>query len=256
MCLILLAWQAHPEFPLVVAANRDEFFARPTASAGFWEGVPTLLAGRDLQAGGTWMGYTRDGRFAALTNYRDPGQMRPDAESRGALVTDFLAGSDPPEAYLDRIAGISSRYNGFNLLVGDPRVLAWYSNVGGGRRVLDPGLYGVSNHLLDTPWPKLTSAKSALAEALVALPEEQALFDLLRDDGIHADELLPRTGVSLKWERILSSAFVRAPGYGTRSSTVLLVDRQGKVSYDEQTWLEGGAPGNRAHFRFQASPAP
>ncbi|MBL8489294.1 MAG: NRDE family protein, partial [Rhodocyclaceae bacterium] len=179
-----------------------------------------------------------------------------DAESRGGLVTDFLAGSDPPEAYLDRIAGISSRYNGFNLLVGDPRVLAWYSNVGGGRRVLDPGLYGVSNHLLDTPWPKLTSAKSALAEALVALPEDQALFDLLRDDGIHADEILPRTGVSLEWERILSSAFVRAPGYGTRSSTVLLVDRQGQVSYDEQTWLEGGAPGNRAHFRFQASPAP
>lgn len=255
MCLILLAWQAHPEFPLVVAANRDEFFARPTAPAGFWKEAPTLLAGRDLKAGGTWMGYTRHGRFAALTNYRDPGQMRPDAESRGGLVTDFLAGKEPPEAYLERIAGISSRYNGFNLLVGDPRALAWYSNVGGGRRILEPGLYGVSNHLLDTPWPKLTSAKSALAEALVALPEERALFDLLRDDGIHPDELLPRTGVSLEWERILSSAFVRAPGYGTRSSTVLLVDRQGRASYDEQTWMEGGVPGNRVQFRFQANPA-
>lgn len=256
MCLILLAWKAHPRFPLVVAANRDEFFARPTAAAGFWKESPAVLAGRDLQAGGTWMGYTRDGRFAALTNFRDPAQMRKDAESRGGLVAGFLAGGEFPADYIARIAPGAARYNGFNLLVADRDDLAWYSNVGGERRMLAPGIYGVSNHLLDTPWPKLQAAKSALARALDALPEDDALFDLLRDDGIHPDEALPRTGVSLEWERVLSSAFVKAPGYGTRSSTVLLADGNGRVVFDEQTWLPGGAPGGRMRFRFSLRPAP
>lgn len=256
MCLILLAWKAHPRFPLVVAANRDEFFARPTAAAGFGKESPAVLAGRDLQAGGTWMGYTRDGRFAALTNYRDPAQMRKDAESRGSLVAGFLTGGESPADYIDRIAPGAARYNGFNLLVADRDDLAWYSNVGGERQLLAPGIYGVSNHLLDTPWPKLQAAKSALARALDALPEDDALFDLLRDDGIHPDEALPRTGVSLEWERVLSSAFVKAPGYGTRSSTVLLADGNGQVVFDEQTWLPGGAPGGRMRFRFSLRPAP
>ncbi|HMX16411.1 MAG TPA: NRDE family protein [Rhodocyclaceae bacterium] len=256
MCLILVAWKAHPRFPLVVAANRDEFFARPTATAGFWPETPAMLAGRDLQAGGTWMGYTRNGRFAALTNFRDPAQMRTDAESRGALVAGFLSGDETPEAYLARVGPQGPRYNGFNLLVADRDELAWYSNVGGGKKVLAPGIYGVSNHLLDTPWPKLQAAKSALARALDALPDDQALFDLLRDDEIHPDDALPRTGVSVEWERVLSSAFVKAPGYGTRSSTVLLRDDRNGVVFDEQTWLAGGAPGGRARFRFTLPAAP
>jgi len=254
MCLILVAWRSHPHYPLVVAANRDEFFARRTASADFWVDHPQVLAGRDLDGGGTWMGITRTGRFAALTNYRDPSSQRQDAPSRGALVADFLRGNDGIDAYLARILPRASAYNGFNLLLGDAigknRRLAWYSNVAGQPTDLAPGVYGVSNHLLDSPWPKVGAGKTALAGALGALPDAEPLFELLRDDGVHPDAALPRTGVSLEWERLLSSAFVRAPGYGTRSSTVLTVDADGRANFDEQTWLEEGRPGPRAHFRL------
>jgi len=247
MCLILVAWRSHPDFPLVVAANRDEFFIRRTASADFWPEQPQVLAGRDLESGGTWMGVTRNARFAALTNYRAPASVIADAPSRGKLVADFLVGMDSIDAYLDPIAPQAHRYNGFNLLLGDGRQLVWFSNVSNERRVLPPGIYGVSNHLLDTAWPKVGAGKTALAGALGALPDTAALFDLLRDDSVHPDDTLPRTGVSAEWESLLSSAFVRAPGYGTRSSTVLLVDRHGEVAFDEQTWREGGVAGLRTH---------
>jgi uncharacterized protein with NRDE domain len=250
MCLILVAWRSHPDFPLVVAANRDEFFARRTASADYWPDHSQVLAGRDLEGGGTWLGITRGGRLAALTNYRDPAAQRKDAPSRGRLVADFLAGDESIDACLDRIAPQAGSYNGFNLLLGDNQRLAWFSNVSNERRELPPGIYGVSNHLLDTAWPKVGAGRTALAGALKALPDDTALFELLRDDSVHPDDALPRTGVSLDWERLLSSAFVRAPGYGTRSSTVVVADRDGQVAFDERTWLEGGFPGGRAQFRF------
>jgi len=250
MCLILVAWRVHPDYPLVVAANRDEFFARPSAPAAFWKDVPQVLAGRDLEAGGTWMGITRNGRFAALTNFRDPAQNRHGAPSRGALVTGFLTGSDAPQDYLDRIAARGREFNGYNLLAGDGETLFWSSNMGGSPRQLEPGVYGVSNHLLDTPWPKVGAGKTALAQAIGRLPDDQALFSLLRDDGIHSDEHLPRTGVSLDWERLLSSAFVKSPDYGTRGSTVLCMGRDHRVSFDEQTWLPGALPGPRLRYRF------
>jgi uncharacterized protein with NRDE domain len=249
MCLILVAWQAHPEYPLVVAANRDEFFKRPTAAASFWSGGK-VLAGRDLEAGGTWMGTTVDGRFAALTNFRAPEQHREGAASRGQLVVDFLGSDEVPLTWLDRHAKDVARYNAFNLLVGDRHTLACFSSTDGQIRELAPGVYGLSNHLLDTPWPKVSAAKSSLFRALGALPDDRALFDLLRDDSIHPDGTLPRTGVSLEWERLLSAAFVKAPGYGTRSSTVLIVSRDGTPVFDEQTWLEGGQAGGRSRFRF------
>jgi len=252
MCLILVAWRSHPRYPLVVAANRDEFFARRTAGADFWPDQPAVLAGRDLEGGGTWMGITRGGRFAALTNYRDPARQRTDAPSRGTLVADFLRGESPIDAYLANL--LPGAYNGFNLLLGElgggnPR-LAWFSNVSGVPADLAPGVYGLSNHLLDSPWPKVAAGKAALAAALDALPDDEPMFALLRDDGVHPDDALPRTGVSLEWERLLSSAFVRAPGYGTRSSTVLTVDTAGAVRFDERTWREGGIPGTRAGFAF------
>ncbi|RLJ64997.1 NRDE family protein [Sulfurisoma sediminicola] len=250
MCLILVAWRSHPQYPLVVAANRDEFFARRTASAEFWADEPNVLAGRDLEGGGTWMGIARTGRFAALTNYRDPARQRNDAPSRGALVADFLRGDDPLDAHLENLMHGAGDYNGFNLMLGDGERLLWFSNVSGEPIELPPGVYGVSNHLLDSPWPKVAAGKAALATALGALPDEAPLFQLLRDDDVHPDEALPRTGVSLDWERLLSSAFVRAPGYGTRSSTVLTVDAANKVSFTEQTWLENGQPGGRKHFSF------
>jgi uncharacterized protein with NRDE domain len=255
MCLILVAWRAHPDYPLVVAANRDEFFARRTASASVWPDCHTL-AGRDLQAGGTWLGINRStGRFAALTNYRDPTRQRDGLASRGLLVTDFLASDVPPTPWLEGLATQVARYNGFNLMAGDARSLACLASVTGEVRTLHPGIYGLSNHLLDSPWPKVEVAKSALAVALNALPDDGPLFSLLRDDTIHPDDALPRTGVSLEWERLLSSAFVRAPGYGTRCSTVVVVANDGTSVFDEQTWLEGAKAGQRTRCRFRL-PAP
>jgi uncharacterized protein with NRDE domain len=257
MCLILVAWRTHPDYPLVVAANRDEFFARPAARAGFWPEAPNVIAGRDLQAGGTWMGATRDGRFAALTNFRDPAAQRPDATSRGNLVAGFLQSRQGAAEYLAQVATRGPDFNGFNLIVGDGQSLAWYSNVAGGEPLLlEPGIYGICNHLLDTPWPKVQAAKSALGAALEALPDDAALFELLRDDSVHPDEALPRTGVSLEWERLLSAAFVKARGYGTRNSTLLLQGKDGWTVFDEQTWLEDGVAGERQRYRFRRVPAP
>ena len=252
MCLILVAWRVHSAYPLVVAANRDEFFARPTEPAAFWKKSPQVLAGRDGEAGGTWMGITRFGRFAALTNFRDPAQNRSGAPSRGALVADFLTGTEAPQVCLERIAMRGSDYNGYNLLAGDGETLWWSSNMGGEPRQLEPGIYGVSNHLLDTPWPKVGAGKTALAQALERLPDDRALFSLLQDDGIHADEHLPQTGIPLDWERLLSSAFVKSPDYGTRSCTVLCVGSDGWATFDEQTWLPGAKPGERLRYRFMS----
>jgi len=254
MCLILLAWQSHPNHPLVLAANRDEFFARPTATADFWGDTPDLLAGRDLSAGGTWMGITRQGRFAALTNYREPEKNRPGAPSRGQLVSQFLAGSMTAAGYLDELSHRSDAYNGFNLLCGHLAEELWhFSNriEGGTPHRLAAGIYGLSNHLLDTPWPKVAQGKSNLANALAALPMDRPLYELLRDAKVHDDNQLPRTGLSLEWERILSAAFVSTPDYGTRSSTLLCLDDRQFLSFDEQTWLPGAQPGERRRFHFK-----
>ncbi len=250
MCLVLVAWRVHPDYPLVVAANRDEFFSRPTVPAMFWSDAPQVLAGRDLEAGGTWMGVTHGGRFAALTNFRDPAQMRKSAPSRGRLVADFLTGNEASGAYISHVADAGRQCNGYNLLAGDGESLWWSSNIDGESRPLAPGVYGVSNHLLDTPWPKVGAGKTALARALSDLPDDTSLFALLRDDGIHPDENLPQTGISLEWERLLSSAFVKSPDYGTRSSTLLLMDTAGRISFDEQTWLPGAQRGQRQRYRF------
>lgn len=251
MCLILAAWRAHPDYPLVVAANRDEFFARPTAPAQFWEEAPHVLAGKDLDAGGTWLGVSRTGRFAALTNFRDPGRNKAGAPSRGQLPSRFLSSAQSAQGYLMELESMASRYNGFNLMFGDREGLYCFSNCGEGERELAPGVYGLSNHLLDTPWPKVARGKSALSDAMSALPDEQPLFALLRDDSIAADDELPRTGVSLEWERLLSASFVRSPAYGTRSSTVVLLDKAGQLRFIEQTFLPEAKPGRRLEFGFQ-----
>ena len=250
MCSVFIAWRVHPDYPLVVAANRDEFFARPTEPAAFWTEAPDVLAGRDLEAGGSWMGITRGGRFAALTNFRDPAQVRNGAPSRGALVSGFLIGNAAPDAYLEQIAVVGRQCNGYNILLGDGESLWWSSNVSGESKALPPGVYGVSNHLLDTPWPKVGAGKTALSAAIDELPHEHGLFELLRDASIHPDEELPRTGVPLDWERLLSAAFVNSPTYGTRSSTILIRDSAGRVVFDEQTWLPGALRGPRRRYRL------
>lgn len=240
MCLILMAYRCHPGYELLVAANRDEFHARPTAPLAFWAEAPDLLAGRDLQAGGTWMGVTGSGRFAALTNYRDPRQTKVDAPSRGHLVSDYLQGKPSASAALERLRLNSDRYNGFNLVLGDAAGLYYYSNCAGEPQRLEPGLYGLSNHLLDTPWPKLKRALAMLRGVLEQQrdPTPDDLLPILTDRALAADADLPQTGVPLEWERWLSAIFIDAPGYGTRSSTVLQIASAGAARIVEITWAD------------------
>ena len=252
MCLILVAWRAHADYPLVLAANRDESHARQAAPASWWQ-QPDILAGRDLTAGGSWLGVARDGRFAALTNYRDPALVQRDAPSRGELVPASLAARLPVELRLQQLRRTASGYNPFNLIFSDGERLAVFESVPGTGRVLGSGVYGLSNHLLDTPWPKLRTAKSALAAAMARLPEQQPLLDLLRDEQQADDAQLPRTGVSLEWERLMSSAFIRSPDYGTRCSTILAVDRHGSARFSEWSWDASGALSSKVEHRFETA---
>jgi uncharacterized protein with NRDE domain len=231
MCLIIIGWQAHPDYPLVVAANRDEFYARPTADAAPWPDAPAVFGGIDREAGGTWLGIRRDGRFAAVTNVREPG-MAPGECSRGLLTRDFLLGDTTALAYVQALDG--RRFSGFNLLLSDGVHLVYCSNRDGLPRLLAPGIYGLSNHLLDSPWPKLLTARRRFAENLAALPDDSALFSLLADDEIVPDGELPRTGITLEWERLLSAIFVKSDDYGTRASTVAWQRRDGAVTLHER----------------------
>lgn len=246
MCLIALAWQAHPDYPLVVAANRDEFHARATAPARFWPEAPAVLAGRDLAAGGTWMGVTRGGRFAALTNVREPGRAQ-GSRSRGLLVSEYLLSGASPLDYATAVMAAGDDYSGFNLLVGDGAALVVCSNRGTPPTSLPPGVYGLSNHLLDSPWPKVVRAREAL-RAQAAAPGVEGLMRLLADDAAAPDEDLPDTGIGLAMERLLSSPFIRSPAYGTRSSTVLLAGRE-RIRFVEQAFTPEG-PGERSDFEF------
>jgi uncharacterized protein with NRDE domain len=250
MCLILVAWRAHPDYPLIVAANRDEFFARPSAAAAFWPDSPDILAGRDLEAGGTWLGIDRRLRFAAVTNYRDPANNQAGRHSRGSLTSNFLSSQASPNDYL---AGLKpDNYAGFNLLVADREQLGYYSNVEKQVQLLPAGIYGLSNRLLDTPWPKLVSAKQRFSTALNALPDEQAFFDLLADDELAPDEALPNTGVSWEWEKRLSAIFVKSPDYGTRASTLLTVHRSGLTTLSERSFAADAVPCGTARQTFLA----
>ena len=225
MCLIVFAWRPGHALPLIVAANRDEFYARPTQALTAWEDAPGVHAGRDLEAGGTWLGVGPQGRFAALTNIRDPGQpLGP--RSRGELVAGYLQGELGVEAYLDQVASRSEQYSGFNLLVGDERQLGYLHAREAAPRLLEPGVYGLSNAGLDTPWPKLVKARDGL-ERLLGSAEPQQLLALLADAEPASDGELPETGVGLATEKLLSSVFIASQNYGTRASTVLIVDDQG-----------------------------
>jgi len=253
MCLILLAHRAHPAFRLVVAANRDEWFRRPTASAAFWADAPEIFAGRDLEHRGTWLGVTTSGRFAAITNFRDPGSHRPDAPSRGRLVSDFLRSSATPVSYLGHLGPDASSYNGFSLVVGDGASLCYFSNREGAVRSLEPGVYGLSNSLLDVPWPKVKLGKERLARQLDARVDADALLALLDDTRTAPDDELPSTGVSSEWERKLSALRIVADSYGTRSSTALLIGAEGEVAIAERSFDERGRERSIVQERFAIS---
>ena len=219
MCLIVFAW------PLIVAANRDEFYARPSLPLAQWPHAPHVYAGRDLEAGGTWLGVGANGRFAALTNIRNPLQP-PAAKSRGELVAQFLSGETPIEDYLSDVIARSAEYAGFNLLIGNAKEL-WHFNARETSAVrLEPGLYGLSNAGLNTPWPKVLKAKAALSEVLDD-PQPQALLALLSDPQIAPLAELPDTGVGQATETLLSSVFIKSQAYGTRASTALIVQANG-----------------------------
>ncbi len=254
MCIILFAYHNHPKYKLIVTANRDEFYSRPSSSAHFWQDQPKLLAGRDEEQGGTWLGITKEGRFAALTNYRDPASTRQNAVTRGQLVSEFLSGSQKPEDYLKTVDEQAENYNGFNLLVGmvgQTDSLWYYSNQSRHMSQVGRGVSGLSNHLLNTPWPKVVRGRDRLSEA-VGTPEveQELLWQILTDRERPVDDRLPQTGVSLELERILSPIFIESPGYGTRASTVVLVDYAGQVTFAEKSLDVKAGEWHKANYRF------
>lgn len=250
MCLIAFAWQSDPRWKLVVAANRDEWRERPAEPAAWWPDHPRLLAGRDLQAGGTWLGVTAEGRFAALTNFRDPSDKRPGAPSRGELVTRYLLGHEKPEAFLAGLAQRAKAYAGFNLLAGDGETLFVLCSREPEPRAIEPGVHALSNHRLDEPWPKVRRAREAMAQALADADPEARLFGLLGDAAPAADGELPDTGVGLAWERRLSPPLILGPDYGTRASTVVRIGWDGTVRFEERTRDEAGHIGPVRTFDF------
>jgi uncharacterized protein with NRDE domain len=252
MCLILFAWRMHPRYRLVLAANRDEFHDRASETAGFWKDSPALLGGRDLESMGTWLGVTRTGRIAAVTNVRD-GRVAvpPNAPSRGKLTRDFLCGDTPPARFAARASAHGQAYRGFNLLVGDHDELWWISNRGNGPRRLEPGLYGVANDLLDTPWPKVVAGKRALEGALRVEPSLDRLLALLDDTDGPADDALPDTGVGLERERMLAPIRIVSAQYGTRCSSAVLVADAGDTQFAERSYDRRGAEHGSVYFAFR-----
>ncbi|EHK66089.1 NRDE family protein [Achromobacter arsenitoxydans] len=252
MCLAVLALHALPGIPVLIAANRDEFHRRPTLPAVQWADAASVYAGRDGQAGGTWMGVTAQGRYALVTNFREPGRHLDDAPSRGALVEDFLRGAMAPADYLADVHRVDQAYNGFNLIVGDIRQ-AWYlSNRDGGPRALAPGVYALSNHLLDTPWPKLARTKAAFTAVLRGRPQPDlpALYAALADRNPADDADLPATGLPLDRERLLSSPFIVSPDYGTRSSSIMALHDGGAGELHERRFAPDGAVSGESRLTF------
>lgn len=251
MCLLTLAYKVHPDYPLIVVANRDEFYARPTQDAHFWSAHPTILAGRDLEAGGTWFGVSRAGRWSTVTNFRE-GRVAPAPHSRGELPLGFLAGDESPADYSRRILTHGDDFNGFNLLTGTRDELVYACNRQAAIRSLPPGVYTLSNDFLDTPWPKAELARRELLRVLQAAPalETGDLLGVLASRQVFPDHQLPATGIGQEMERTLSPPFIVTPAYGTRCTTALLMGRGGEVVFVEQNFVRGEPAGQSLRYRF------
>lgn len=241
MCLIHFHFQDHPTYQLIVAANRDEFYKRPTEQAHYWPDVPNLLAGRDLLQKGTWLGMTKEGRFAALTNIRDLSLEGKDKRSRGEIVHNFLASNIDPVEYLENVKEERKAYAGFNVVVGNPGELYHYNNVENSITKITPGTHSLSNATLNTPWPKVVKGKNRLNEYIRNNEQinPERLFSILEDEELAPDHELPDTGIGMELERKLSASFIKTPDYGTRSATVVLIDRNQEVQFIERTYENG-----------------
>ncbi|MCY7293958.1 NRDE family protein [Alteromonas sp. a30] len=258
MCILFLAVNQHPRYPLIIAANRDEFYARPTAASQFWEDSPDVLAGRDLEAGGTWMGMNKNGRLAALTNIRAPSPPRIETRTRGELISNFLNSATAAQDYARILYKSFNRYRGYNLLFGHWDNLRVYNNHLNRIDNVKDGYYGLSNAWLDSPWPKIESGKANLEQICSTSDEiyHEDLFDLLRDETKAPEAELPQTGIPSEHEKQLSSIFINIPDYGTRSSTVLTVNEMGHVNWFERTFNEmGDVVGNDREFKFNVAPS-
>ena len=258
MCLLVLAWKTHPRYRLVLAGNRDEFHDRQSAPLGWWQDDPRILAGRDLKALGTWLGVARSGRFGIVTNYRDLQAPIEGAPSRGGLIPRFLTGATSPKEFLDDLRGAAPRYSGFNLLVGGTRALYYFSNRGpAAPQVLAPGIYGLSNHLLDTPWPKLARTRARF-EALLRESDVAAndLFAMLADREPAPPGQMPSTGLPEDWERVVSAPFIVNERYGTRCSSVLLVERNGRTVLHERRFDPAGVQTGTSRFEYRSTEVP
>jgi len=251
MCLLLIAYKRHPNYKLIVAANRDELHERPTEPAHFWTEDNSLLAGKDLKENGTWMGITKNGRFAALTNYRDMSSIKADAPTRGKLVSNFLLGKTETADYHKILLTKAKLYNGYNLIIGNVDNLFYFSNISMEFKKLEVGIYGLSNHLLDTPWPKVTKAKREFTQILEnEQPSEEEIFSLLYDSTKFPKKDLPKTGLSKEMEMLVSPIFTVTEKYGTRSSTVILINNDNTISFTEKSFDAKKEDFNRSHFSF------
>ncbi len=252
MCLLLISYKNHPIYKLIIAANRDEFYNRPALPANYWQECPFLLGGRDLKAGGTWLGITKQGRFSAITNYRDMRINKENAPSRGNLTTNFLTGEFSAKEYLDRLKQSANKYNGYNLIFGDIDDLFYFSNQAQEHVKLTPGIYGLSNHLLDTPWPKVEKSKKSFNNILTKDNiSAEDLFNILSDKSLPPDDLLPDTGLKIEIERAVSPVFVETPFYGTRSSTVIFCEMNNKITFYEKSLDVINKTWSKTVFEFQ-----
>ncbi len=252
MCLILIGNHVHPAYPLVIAANRDEYFQRPTQKAAFWDDYPSILAGRDLEKGGTWLGIDADGRVAAVTNYREPPGPAPGNLSRGFLVRDYLIGSGTAAEYLTDVSKKLDRYDGFNLFAGDQKSLFFLSTYVHKPRLLDPGIHGISNGELDYPWPKVILGKSRFGKLLQDPVEidENKLFELMADRSVPDISSMPPSDLDQKTQRMVAPIFVHGDNYGTRSTTILLCDQNGRIRFIEKSFDKKGKPSDIVTFEF------
>lgn len=248
MCLITFAYKKHKKYKLIIVANRDEFYQRPTAPASWWTDEPSILAGRDLRGNGTWVGFNKNGRFAALTNYRDGFNEQKNAPSRGHLVTSFLLSQNDSREDLQALTQTAALYNGYNLLTFDGENLGYYSNQIKTPKILESGIYGLSNSTLDVGWPKVNKAVSGL-ESLLQQDDFQIdkAFEMMQNKVTAPDEDLPNTNIPIKWERLLSAMYIESPDYGTRCSTVFLLDYDGNYHFEERSYV----PKHQIHYKGQ-----